>query len=363
MSYPSGTLRYVTGLSLQAQKDEFEAAGIEPRVEDYWAGRLDDWLAAVLPPGAAEWWGFEHDEVERVFLPDETTVQEWTYRQRRGVQSWSFPTVELMDEYIASIRQRSHAEVIALLRLFLFNESCFGRDSEYLHQGIYGLGPDGLDVLKEILPMEYHQRLWGWFDGYAQPHPSIRWVLDLLPHSPQRAIDVILGYAEAYQGIRPYGRTLGLQQAASVIEARWVSGTPEGAEALAALHWRDLERLTAALYRSLGYHVVLTPASKDRGIDVIATRTLRGQREVVLIQVKQRPRVMAKEIQALRGVVARDVANRGVLGTSGRFTRGRKRESGDIVELVDGRNLVEMLNASFGPGWITQFEAVCAGIS
>jgi hypothetical protein len=55
-----------------------------------------------------------------------------TKRRRAGVQEWCCPTDELRTEYLQSVSSRSEADVLALLRLFLFEDSFFGRDSKYL---------------------------------------------------------------------------------------------------------------------------------------------------------------------------------------------------------------------------------------
>jgi hypothetical protein len=55
-----------TGLSLIEQVEEFIKSGVEPRAGDYWSGRLEEWLTAVLPHGAAERYeDIESDEVMR----------------------------------------------------------------------------------------------------------------------------------------------------------------------------------------------------------------------------------------------------------------------------------------------------------
>ena len=134
-------------------------------------------------------------------------------------ERWCFPTEDLRSEYLESVPRRGEADVLALLRLFLFEESCFGFDTEYLHQA--------LQVHRDIsvpnsLPTEYRRRLMMWIGGNAKPHPSIRWTLDLLPHSPQQAIDAITGYLNVYRGLRPGDRSQGLLDAVAIIRARWV---------------------------------------------------------------------------------------------------------------------------------------------
>lgn len=329
------------------------ASGVSPRVGSMWSGRLEQWLAAVLPPGAYERYDFDSEDAEDGGdqpRADETLL-EWTDRRRAGVQTWSFPTDALRAEYLATVSDRPQAEVLALLRLFLFNDSCFGGDTEHLHQAFYvRKDPFSLDYL----PTEFRVRLNHWVSGNAQPHPGIRWVLDLLPHAPQQAIDAITGYLNVYRGLRPEGRSEGLLDAIAVIRARWIDDLTNGTEALFRLSPRDLEVLVAALYQSLEYAVELTPPSRDGGRDVVVVRETPGRREVVQIECKTHTSpVGVGYVRQLRGVLDRFGASRGILVTIGRFTRGARQESADgRIELVDGATLIRMLNAAFGPLWV-----------
>ena len=344
-----------SGLSLAEQVEAYCASGIKSRFGDVWSSRLEEWLSTVLPPGAYERYEDVDIDSENLDLDDgprdDETVLEWTDRRRAGTQTWCFPTDGLRREYLQSISSRDETDVFALLRLFLFEESCFATDTEYLHQAYY--------VVQDVayskrLPIEYWRRLNAWLGGNVKPHPSIRWVLDLLPDSPQQAIDAITGYLNVYRNVRPGGRSQGLLDAIAIIRARWIENLSPGTEALFQLSPRELELLVAAVYQALGYAVTLTPLSHDGGRDVIAAKTLPGQSEVIEIECKTHTSPVGIDIaRQLQGVVARSGANRGVLVTIGRFTRGAcKAASEDSrLELVDGTTLVRMLNAMFGPLW------------
>jgi hypothetical protein len=220
----------VAGLSLSEQRAERLKSGIEPHVGAIWSGRLEEWLTAVLPPGTDERYeNIGSDEALSDGPRDDETVQDWTERIRAGVQAWCFPTDGLRAEYLRTVHARSEADVLALLRLFLFEESCFGKDSEYLHLAL-AVHKD-LSFL-DTLPTEYSRRLIAWTGGRTKPHPSIRWALDLLPRSPQQAINAITGYLNAYRSVRPEGRSQGLLDAAAIIRARWIDNLALGKEAL-----------------------------------------------------------------------------------------------------------------------------------
>jgi hypothetical protein len=82
MSYMFGHYSHGHWLSLLEQIENFLACGIEPRVGDYWSGRLEEWLAVVLPRGAAERYeDVEYGQARHDDGPGEDgTVLEWTER-------------------------------------------------------------------------------------------------------------------------------------------------------------------------------------------------------------------------------------------------------------------------------------------
>ena len=114
---------------------------------------------------------------------------------------------------------------------------------------------------------------------------------------------------------------------------------------------RQWEEMVAGSYERAGAEVILTPASADRGRDVIAT--FHGLGKVrVLDQVKAyRPGhlVTADDVRALFGVVTADGASKGFLTTTSDFAP-RLREDplivphiGPRLELVNGTQLFTRL--------------------
>jgi hypothetical protein len=153
-------------LSLKEQVEELRQSGVLPLLLSSWDGRLEEWLVAVLPAGAAEHYGDDGlEEAWEVDGPrDDETVQEWTDRRRDGVHSWPFPTDVLRSEYLASVVSRPEADVLALLRLFLFEDSCFGFDSDLLYEALYVQR----DPVQARLPAEYWRRL-DWWPSQTTP--------------------------------------------------------------------------------------------------------------------------------------------------------------------------------------------------
>lgn len=55
---------------------------------------------------------------------------------------------------------------------------------------------------------------------------------------------------------------------------------------LQSIEWRDLERVVLAALAGMKYHVHLTPPAKDGGKDIVASCTLRGEKQTYYIEIK-----------------------------------------------------------------------------
>jgi restriction system protein len=296
----------------------------ESKIGADWEGDLEGWLAAI---GVTA----ERDE--------DVTVQDWC-----------FPTDALKNEYLATVRSRPEAEVIGLLRLFLFEHASFGADDDLADQ-LIGKGLPWNDVFMR----EYRLRLaWYRLMRHGAPHPGVRWALDLLGYNPKGAVDVIGAYTQAHFQVLPDGRIDGLSDAMAVIRARWLSESAEGKECLLALSPRDLEGLVAALSEKRGYTATLTPPQRDGGRDVVAVRRDPGETARVLVECKMYTRpVGVGLVRELLGVVDDEHANKGVMVTVSRFTRGARAlaEKNSRIELIDGDALLKLLSETFGTTW------------
>jgi hypothetical protein len=120
------------------------------------------------------------------------------------------------------------------------------------------------------------------------------------------------------------------------IERDWFSGSPsalliavdllKSGRLLAELDWRSFEKLIGELLEKEGYKVELTRASKDGGIDIIATI---HDRNIGLIRSiwqakKYSPshKVRLAEVRELSGLVAKPDVTKGVMVTTSHLTRG-----------------------------------------
>lgn len=290
-----------------------------------WEGRLDEWLANV---GKYDPYGAEDSE---------------------EVPTWSFPTDTLVREYVTHIDIRPEEQVLHLLRCFLFENVTFGGDWTQL-EILTQLGDK--DLLRRFAATEHGKRL---LRRPEAAHPGVRWVLDLLPANPQRALDVIDAYVIAHGMTLPDGRLSGLWDASTLISARYMSRKSEnGADGLRRLSPRQLEQLTARLYSEMGYHCELTQATRDGGRDVIAKIDSPGRREHRVIDCAHYVgTVPVTKARAILGVADREHATSAVLLTTGRISPTTRQEAAanNKLDLVDGVRLVQMLDEHLGPDW------------
>jgi restriction system protein len=274
---------------------------------------------------------------------------------RQKIITYQFPTDAHRDGYLQSIEGRSDKEVRTLLRAFLIESGSLGTDKLTLHYTIHRIKQG-----EKVQISEFGRRLLRFAArngrGVAPPWEGVSWVLDLLPWSPRKALDVLDAYFEAHCGVMPDGRLEGMGDARAVIRAKYILvGDREGSgKALDKLSSRELEVLVAALYRAKGYRVVLTRASRDGGKDVVATRLRAGERERCLVECKHhRSPIGVKDVRALLGVVSDGRCTKGTLVTTAHFTAGSKRlsERNKRIELIPRDELVQLLNQFLGTNW------------
>ena len=115
--------------------------------------------------------------------------------------------------------------------------------------------------------------------------------------------------------------------------------------------WQEFEILIGTLYESLGYDTKVTSETADMGIDVWAIDD--GKRVAIQVKHYQRGNTVGREtLQKLSSTLAKGDADRVVVVTTSTFTRTAKEWSeafGPEVELVNGNDLVDMLNNSDVP--------------
>jgi restriction system protein len=117
-----------------------------------------------------------------------------------------------------------------------------------------------------------------------------------------------------------------------------------GIDSIRTLSWKEFERLLCEAYRRKGYLAqVVGSACGDGGVDIELT----GPGEAVVVQCKQwrAYKVGVQTVRELLGIVVSRRATRGVLVTSGRFTKEAVlfAKQNSQIELLDGPRVTELI--------------------
>jgi len=119
----------------------------------------------------------------------------------------------------------------------------------------------------------------------------------------------------------------------------------QGLDAIRALSWRQFEHLVGEAYRRRGYEVQETGGGgADGGIDLV----LFGREGKVLVQCKrwQARQVGGEKVRELYGVVMSEQAERGILVTSGHYTKDAQAfAAGKPMDLIDGPELLKLVES------------------
>jgi len=303
--------------------------------------------------------------------PEELPLEDWlelvlNNKTSKRIADYQFPTNEMLHEYIGSVDSRSDQEVKRLLLKFLIPAGSLGSDRRSF---------ESLQLMKDKEPAHYnnvmnyqfYQRLekWMYSSGRSQaPWEGITWILDLLPYRPKEALEGLDAYFLAHIQMLPDGRFGGLSDASAIIRAKYI-GLPgnqtEQVESLFDLSDRDFECLVESLYTQMDFETSLTPPKRDGGRDVIAVSTKPGRSESLRIECKKYRKPVGVAIaRGVLGVVSSEKATKGVIVTTGRYTRGSLEFAKDNprIELIDGDTFVRMMNEFHAPLWPARVNVI-----
>jgi restriction system protein len=279
------------------------------------------------------------------------------------IADYQFPTNEHREEYFKHIDKRSEEEVIFLLRRFLLVSTSLGID-EFLFETLEWTKENDPERYQIMAKREFYKRLIKSKRSKKAPPPweGNTWIIDLLPHFPKLAIDVINAYLIAHCNSLPDGRLNGLIDASDLIYAKFIGIAEHATDKINILHSltpRQFECIVECLYEKLGYTTMLTAAKSDGGRDVIASNHSTGRKEELHIECKRYRKPVGVELaRQLLGVISSAKATKGVIVTTSTFTKGARDFSleNPRVELIHGRQLIVMMNEHLGSHWPAHVE-------
>jgi restriction system protein len=271
-----------------------------------------------------------------------------------------FPTDEMTDEFISKIHTFSETQIKGILRRFLIYNCTLGKDefnAEWISNEL-----KNKENINKILSYEYFRRV-----IIASKNKNfcvwegLNWILNLLPHSPNIALQAIDAYFSANCQFLPDNWLNALSDCSTIIRARYINYSHLD-DVFFSLSPTDFEKLVSKLYEEIGYNVELTKESYDNGIDIIATKKIPSQQEIILIQCKRytKSNIGVAEIRNLLGVVANEKSTKGVLVATTQFTKEAKKlaDKNPSIELIDNKELSILLNTYFGPYWTSKINKI-----
>jgi len=283
---------------------------------------LDEWLRLMLAPD---------DSRDFCLYPD-----------------YCFPSNEHLDAYLTDIKNRDRQEVKALIRAFLMQTGCLGSDYDGIMFMINAYPTQAIES-ERVRRALRGEPVW----------EGITWILDLL-HRPRMAIQVIQAYLAAHFWFLPDWRISGLFDAMTLIRSAYLEPIHPRDELL-SLEPRDFEFLVALLFQRMEFEVEVTKQTTDGGFDVRLQKCIAGNSELSIVECKRYSKnVSVKEIRALLGVVERDGLTRGLLITTGGFTRTARFEATQTnrIELIDFQKLCMLLNEHFSSDWTKNIDRI-----
>ncbi len=115
---------------------------------------------------------------------------------------------------------------------------------------------------------------------------------------------------------------------------------------------REFEELVAEIFSKQGYNVVLTPATRDGGCDIIATHKVGQLSYMILIECKKyglKNKVGVQLVRSLLGVQTDQKVNKAVIVTSSTFTRDARElaeRQNTLIGLIDYNDLIRMMKTT-----------------
>lgn len=274
------------------------------------------------------------------------------------------PYSKWVEEYINDIDNKSENDVKNLLRYLLFpfsreidtyiynefnnlNEIIKSKD---IPKHIYDIFKKDLEKIERI---EKNRRVLNGQEAWE----GLTWVLQLLPFKPYKAIKALNSYIEAEIMYIPDDRIIGINQCIAIIEAKFINTNKDLESYITDLTPRDFELLIGNLYRSLGFEVEITPATRDGGKDIIARINREEGKEVVYVECKlyKTTKLSKTSVRNFCCAVLKDNINRGALFCTG-YVNERLKKFDNRIQIWTIEDIITLLNAHLGSNWYTRLD-------
>ncbi len=269
---------------------------------------------------------------------------------------YQFPTSQQLKEYIDNISNHSEQEVKALILKFLIPSGSMGCDS-LTSQWVLQSGDFNI---KEIVENESFLKRLILGSNKNPPWQPTSWILDLLPHRPYMAIDVLRAYFAAHCQYMPDGRIYGHEDIITLIRAKFINHSLPTKSQVHHIKPHEFEFLCAYLYKKKGYEVTVTRKTRDGGYDILAEKITTREHEKLYIECKQyEGKIGVKIARNVLGLLNIKNATKSIIITSSDFTKDAlliAKES-KRLELINIDDFDKDMRKYVDPNWVYRIDS------
>jgi len=280
---------------------------------------------------------------------DYDTFEEWlslVEENKSVLPRFCIPHQEWVDKYIECIENKSDDEVKALIRYLLFPFTLNLDISNYETKKVLEARRESYEEFKEFIDstskIEYYKRI----ENAQEAWEGLTWVIQLLPFYPFKAINVLKLYLNAENMYMPDVRNTGINQCIEIIEAKFIN-TNKGLESfILNLEPREFELL-------------ITPATRDGGKDIIARIQREDGKEIVYVECKlyKTTQLTKETVRAFAYTVIKDNINRGVLFCTG-YINDKLKMLDSRIQIWSLQEIIVLLNAHLGSDWNERIDRI-----
>lgn len=258
-----------------------------------------------------------------------------------------FPSDEVREEYLRTVKHYTDNEVKNILRKFIIKTGRIEADNWNL-RFLTKRPKNEFDALLEN--SEYYRRNITFRDNVWE---GLTWVLELLPGHPKMAIEALNAYFVANCAYMTDQQMFSIEDCESIIRAKYYE-VEHTRDFLLQITPLEFEKLISVLYKELGYDAELTKGSYDNGVDVLITKNKVGKKERSVVQCKRtKNNVGVPVIRELAGTISNLKATKGILICTSNFTSRAElfSEKNPRIELINFQKLTYLLNVHLGTNW------------
>ena len=259
------------------------------------------------------------------------------------------PNSEWLDYFLEHIQEYNEELILELLRKLLYEYST-GLDNSW--REAYR-DPKIVEQMNQLGMCSYKTEYTHRLAEDKSAWEGLSWTLEYVKERPSEAIKALSMCLSAEIGVMSDVRILGISQAIDIIEEKFINYVTNKEKVLYGLKSRQFEILINNLYKRMGYDVVLTPATRDGGKDIIAQKSVVSWNEKLYVECKlyKTTKLTKEKVNAFVGVISKDRSiSRGIMFVTNKVSDVLKNAESHIT-ILDINEIILLLNSYCGYQW------------